>query len=93
MTTEISKEDGIDLEKIKSEEEDLEIDSAKYDINTYGADFTLELLSKKIDEKEIVVPEFQRRYVWPIKKASKLIESFLLGLPVPQIFLYRDKDN
>ncbi len=93
MTTQILEKNGIDLEKIKSEEEDLEIDSAKYEINTYGADFTLELLSKKIDENEIIVPEFQRRYVWPIKKASKLIESFLLGLPVPQIFLYRDKDS
>lgn len=28
-----------------------------------------------------------------MKKASKLIESFLLGLPVPQIFLYREKET
>ncbi|MDZ4285337.1 MAG: DUF262 domain-containing protein, partial [Candidatus Sungbacteria bacterium] len=34
--------------------------------------------------------DFQRKYVWPIKKASKLIESFLLGLPVPQVFLYQE---
>ena len=83
----------IQLEPIKSEDNDLDIDIASYKINTYGADFTLELLSKKLDDAEILVPSFQRRYVWNTKKASKLIESFLLGLPVPQIFLFRQEDT
>jgi len=61
-----------------------------YSISTTGADMTLELLSNKIDSKDIVVPEFQRYHVWPIAKASRLIESFLLGLPVPQVFLYQE---
>jgi hypothetical protein len=81
----------LDLENIESEKKDLEVDNANYDIKTYGADLTLEVLDKKIKEKEIITPEFQRRYVWNHKKASKLIESFLLGLPVPQIFLYREE--
>jgi hypothetical protein len=42
---------------------------------------------------EIITPEFQRKYVWKPKQASKLIESFLLGLPVPGIFLAQDKDT
>ena len=83
----------VDIEKIKSEEDDLDSDAAGYKIKTYGADFTLELLSQKLDEKEIKIPSFQRRYVWPSKKASRLIESFLLGLPVPQVFLYREQDT
>jgi len=41
--------------------------------------------------KELKVPDFQRSYVWKLKQASRLIESFLLGLPVPAIFLYEDK--
>lgn len=81
----------IELEEIPSEQEDLDTDNAPYEIKTYGADFTLEILSKKFDEGEIIVPDFQRRYVWPHKKASRLIESFLLGLPVPQVFLYREE--
>jgi len=88
-----NNDNNIELEQIVSEERDAETDTARYKINTYGADFTLELLSKKIEEKEIIIPLFQRRYVWSIKKASKLIESFLLGLPVPQIFLYRENDT
>ncbi len=39
------------------------------------------------------IPGFQRNYVWDIKRASKLIESLLLGLPVPQVFLYEEGPN
>jgi len=89
----MTKKDEINFEKIKSEEEDRKADTALYKIITYGTDMTLELLSKKLEDKEITIPPFQRRYVWTPKKASKLIESFLLGLPVPQIFLYRETGN
>lgn len=40
-----------------------------------------------------MIPEFQRRYVWDQKRASKLIESFLLGLPVPGVFLYKIRSS
>ena len=80
----------LELEEISSEEEDLNIDDAPYEIRTQGADMNLEMYSQKYGSGEIVVPDFQRQYVWPIKKASKLIESFLLGLPVPQVFLYQE---
>ena len=42
------------------------------------------------DEEENYVAEY---YVWDIKRASKLIESLLIGLPIPQIFLYEEKKN
>lgn len=84
---------AIKFQAIKSEENDKDEDIALYKINTYGVDFSLEVYSHKIDEGDIIVPSFQRRYVWSHKKASKLIESFLLGLPVPQIFLSREQDT
>lgn len=34
-------------------------------------------------------PQFQRDYVWNQKQASRFIESLLMGLPVPGIFVYR----
>ena len=89
-TPEEEKKSDLDLEEISSEEEDLDIDNAPYEIRTLGADFSLELYSQKINSGEIRIPDFQRKYVWPIKKASKLIESFLLGLPVPQVFLFQE---
>ena len=75
----------------KKRGEDKSSDAARYRIITYGADFTLEVLYNKINQGEIVIPTFQRRFVWSLKRSSRLIESFLLGLPVPQIFLYREE--
>ncbi|MCC6161836.1 MAG: DUF262 domain-containing protein [Acidobacteria bacterium] len=37
----------------------------------------------------IVDPEWQRNYVWDRPRASKLIESFLLDIPVPVVYLSR----
>ncbi len=81
------------FEKIESEEKDEEEDTARYEIISYGADFTLSVYYTKIESEEILVPKFQRRYVWSIKQASRLIESFLLGLPVPGIFLSKEKNS
>lgn len=79
------------LEDIQSEKNDLEATPAKYEVITYPADFTLEGLVSKFKKGSMTVPGFQRNYVWNIKQASKLIESFLLGLPVPAIFLFTDE--
>lgn len=40
-----------------------------------------------------VRPEFQRRFVWDPKKASRLIESALLQIPLPVIYLSEEKDG
>lgn len=40
-----------------------------------------------------VQPEFQRRFVWDPAKASKLIESALLRIPIPVIYLSEEKDS
>jgi hypothetical protein len=41
----------------------------------------------------IVDPEWQRNYVWDKARASKLIESFLLDIPVPVVYLAKTEDN
>lgn len=78
------------LEEIQSELNDLDATPASYEVITYPADFTLEGLVSKYKKGNMTVPGFQRNYVWNIKQASRLIESFLLGLPVPAIFLFTD---
>ncbi len=66
----------------------------EFDISVSPADPTLELLANKVTNGDIIVPFYQRKYVWKIEQASRLIESFLMGLPVPQIFLYvNDEDR
>src|ERR1035441_6850567 len=45
------------------------------------------------DNREIIVdPEFQRLFRWNIGQKSKLIESLLLGIPLPSIFVF-EKEN
>ena len=78
------------VEDILSSEEEIPY---KYSITSYGADFTLDGLVRRIQDGDILVPSFQRGYVWNQKQASLLIESFLMGLPVPGIFLFQEEDH
>lgn len=65
----------------------------EFDIATYPSDLTLSVIHEMWKDKDITIPSFQRNFVWNIKQSSMLIESFLLGLPVPQVFFYIDSDN
>ncbi len=65
----------------------------KYKTTSYGADYPVDGLVKRIINEDIKIPEFQRGYVWSLTKASSFIESLLLGLPVPGIFLSKEHDT
>ena len=65
----------------------------EYDITSSPRDLTPANIVDMIDEGIIEIPLFQRNYVWDIKKASKLIESIILGLPVPELFFYTEGDD
>ena len=71
--------------------EDFQID--EYDITAAPNDFNVLTLFNFIESGAVKIPGFQRNYVWDIARASKLIESLILGLPVPQIFLYEENRN
>lgn len=79
--------------EVDKTEESEEQDVISYQINSYPADITLRGYLDKWNEEQIEIPEFQRSYVWDQVKASKLIESFLLGLPVPGVFLYKNRKS
>ena len=83
----------LELEPIVSEDEDYESSPPDYRIATYPADYTLEVLHQKWKAGDIRIPDFQRGFVWNQKQASKLIESFLVGLPVPAVFLYSERSS
>ena len=76
----------------ESERED-GVAPVKYDITSYGVDFDVDGLYRRLKRGDIVVPSFQRNFVWTLREASRFIESLLLGLPVPGIFLARDADS
>lgn len=74
------------------DEED-EILVKEYDITSTPNDFNIQTIFSLIDNGVIKMPPFQRNYVWDEKRASKLIESIILGLPIPQVFLYEQGKN
>lgn len=41
----------------------------------------------------IFIPEYQRDFTWEADRQSKLIESIILGLPIPFIFVAENKDS
>ncbi|HEU5221713.1 MAG TPA: DUF262 domain-containing protein [Candidatus Nitrosotalea sp.] len=76
-----------------AEESDEEFTPLEYDVQSYPADYTLEVLYNKWKNNDIIIPKLQRRYVWKPQQASRLIESFLMGLPIPPIFFYVQSDQ
>lgn len=65
----------------------------EYDITATPNDFNVRTICDFIESGLVKIPGFQRNYVWDIKRASKLIESLIIGLPIPQVFLYEEARN
>jgi hypothetical protein len=80
------------VEAVPSEAEE-DVSVPIYKIRVYPSDPTLEVLYSRWSRDEIIVTEFQRGWVWKPTQASKLVESFLAGLPVPPIFIYREESG
>ena len=75
------------IEEIQSEIDDDYSDDSLFNISSWGADLSFRELISMYEEDELIKPELQRKYVWDKVEASRFIESILLGLPVPSIFL------
>lgn len=62
----------------------------RYNVSSYGWDSDVEGLVKRLKRGDIYVPGFQRGFVWNGPEKSRFIESLILGLPVPNVFLAQD---
>jgi uncharacterized protein with ParB-like and HNH nuclease domain len=85
--------EDVEVDDIVTTNEEDEVLPFRYSITSYGADYPVDSLVKRIQNGAIRVPEFQRGYVWTLPQASRFIESLLLGLPVPGVFLSREKSS
>jgi hypothetical protein len=60
----------------------------------WGTDWTAETIVTQLEKGNIdLKPKFQRRDAWSIIEKSRLIESLILGIPVPPIILAERKDK
>ncbi|WP_205068273.1 DUF262 domain-containing protein [Photobacterium phosphoreum] len=87
----------LSIEKIELIENEIHEEKKTVDFDT--KEFTIEHLVHKYvdgidkDENDIYVPEYQREFVWDDIRQSILIESIVLGLPIPVIFLAEDSEG
>lgn len=94
-------------EGVEDLNEAAEVIPYNFEITAYGADYPVDGLVERLNRGDVVVPTydpevkgksskimgFQRRFVWNKPQSDRFIESLLLGLPVPGIFLVREPDN
>ena len=87
------------IENIEQENIENQIEKLQKTVAFNTREFTIEILVSKylkdIDtgNNELFVPDYQREFVWDEERQSKLIESIILGLPIPLIFLTEKQDG
>jgi hypothetical protein len=73
------------------EDEGLEDLAVEGEVRSEPMPLAIETIVVRVERSRIKLdPEWQRRYVWPPKKQRRLIESILLGLPIPSLLLFKD---
>lgn len=80
----------LDIQDIEDDDQTIPF---RYSISSYGADYPVDGLVRRLSDGGIYIPIFQRGFVWSYSQSSKFIESLLLGLPVPGIFLSKELDT
>ena len=69
-----------------------ELDTKK--VYTDTKDYPLSIIKEMFDDGDIIPqPDYQRDYIMDEKKASKLIESVLLQIPIPTVYLCEENDG
>ena len=95
------------LNNLRNEELDLEVEELSDENETVSSEekskrklyvdkvdkSTSDLYRMIIEGELILQPEYQRNFVWTTKTMSKFIESLLLSIPIPTIFLAENKDD
>jgi len=93
-----------DNRRVEDLDEALEVIPYEFVITSYGADYDVDGLVRRLNRGDILVPTFdpeieeqesgivgfQRRFVWRKPQSDRFIESLLLGLPVPGVFLVKE---
>ncbi len=94
MNNEIQNQEELILEETIEEVQPVEIPPDKRRVYADKSDRSIYELFRKFQRGDLILdPEFQRRYVWDNKKASLLIESILLEVPIPVIYLAEEEDG
>ncbi|HHQ1025685.1 TPA: GmrSD restriction endonuclease domain-containing protein, partial [Listeria innocua] len=71
-------------QKKKAEQQILNLqERVDYDIR----DYPIEFIVSKYDSEDYFIPDYQREFIWSSSDQARFIESLLLDLPIPLLFL------
>jgi hypothetical protein len=71
-----------------------EITKAQRLVKTDAYQMSIGEVVSMYDNREMIIdPEFQRLFRWNVSQKSKLIESLLLGIPLPPIFVFERQNG
>ena len=85
--------DKISLANLKSNLDSIQQKARERTVKTQNAEYDLDTLIKRIDNNTIKLdPDYQRRHRWDNKTSSRLIESLILNIPIPVVFISQDVD-
>src|SRR5688500_10781424 len=85
MARKTDEEAAADLGEMEGEEQ-FTFPPAERKVVTQPVDLSIQTLSEQWDNKFLYLPEIQREYVWDNGKASRLVESLLLNIPIPVLY-------
>jgi hypothetical protein len=74
------------------EEEDFQFPPAERKVITQPLDLSVQTLHEQWTNKLLMLPIIQREYVWDNSKASRLVESLLLNIPIPVLYFAETED-
>ena len=71
-----------------------QVEASRKEIRADRMDMSFGEIMNMYDEGELIIsPEFQRAFRWGRDKQTKFIESLILGIPIPPIFVAETKGN
>ena len=62
-------------------------------IQQYKTDVGFRTLVESVNENLYIIPKYQRKYRWTKEQVVALVESLILGLPIPPIYACRNAEN
>src|SRR4051812_15474411 len=71
-----------------------DVDSQLKNVHTQSLDISFNELADMVDTGELdITPDYQRLFRWSEGARSRFIESLLLEMPVPPIYVVEEEDN
>ncbi|NEQ43476.1 MAG: DUF262 domain-containing protein [Leptolyngbya sp. SIOISBB] len=88
-----STPDDLVIEDI-ADDTPFEIEPEKRRVKTEKQDLPVETLVSWVNRRKLnLQPDFQRNFVWNSGKASRLVESLLLAIPIPVIYVSEEANR